>query len=270
MKKDTKLEALLSLLQDDNPQVAALAMEQFLKQDKVADKMIAIHQDCHDPRLRQRIHQMSSIRGRRRIRRDFLRRVEKVRMSTWEGLRCINQLYDPQCDLEAISLKLKELCEAAGDKLKSAKEMSVFMQKQGFSVPTETSLEVELYLTDSLLEFKFGSPALLCALAQYIGRLCDGWRSTIALREGRFCLLDSQNCVLDPSRGWEVSHLDPARNLHVCSRREVWLAVLSQLFMVGLVEGNLRDIYVLGDLLTALNGEDLDSLPYPLGKQNAC
>ena len=266
MKQDPQITALLSLLQDDDPKVASLAMEQFLKLEDVADETIASYQDCHDPVLRQRMHQLSSIRSRRRARMEFLDGVENSRMSVWEGIRRINRLYDPQCNLRLLSRRIRELRKRAADALTTTTRTAAFMREQGFCVPSEAVLEVDLYLADSILDIRFGSAALLCALAQHLGRTCGGWEATIALYEGRFCLLDDKNLALDPAEGWKITRLEPSRNLHPCSRQDVWMAVLTQLFMIALVESNLRDLYVFGDLLTALNGDSVDSLPHPLGK----
>ena len=268
MKTDPKINALLSLLQDDNPKVASLAMEQFLKLDQVADETIATYQDCHDPQLRQRIHQMSSIRGRRRARKEFLHGVEESCMSVWDGLRRINRLYDPQCDVDMLSRKIRELRRDAGGNLGNTAQVASYMREQGFAVPQEAMLEVDLYLTDSVLESMYGSSVLLCALAQHLGRHCGGWESTISLYEGRFCLVDAGNVALEPIGGWRITKLEPSRNLHPCSRQDVWMAVLTQLFLVALVEGDLRDLYFFGDLLTALNGDDVEVLPYPLGDED--
>lgn len=265
MSKDPKINALLSLLQDDNPKVAALAMEQFLKLDTIAEETIAENQDAPDPHLRQRIHQMTSIQGRRRLRRDFLHKVEVSGMSIWEGLRRINRIYDPRCNLEKISRQKRALRREAEGGLSTAGRVAAFMREQDFTVPDETILEVDLYLVESVLEFRFGSSIILCALARQLGRSCGSWESTISLYEGRFCLVDKQNMVMDPAKGWEITRLSPARNLHPCSRQDVWMGVLSQLFLIGLVEGSLRDLHLFGDLLTALSGDDLDSLPYPMG-----
>jgi hypothetical protein len=49
---------------------------------------------------------------------------------------------------------------------------------------------------------------------------------------------------------------------------DVLLSVLVQLFLIALVDGQLRDLYHFGDLLTALNNEDVDALPFPLGRSS--
>ncbi|MFO7820665.1 MAG: hypothetical protein R6V56_01190 [Lentisphaeria bacterium] len=266
MNKNPQITALLSLLQDEDPKVASLAMEQFLKLESEADEAIAENQDAENPYLRQRLHQLINIRGRQQDRQDFMRHVENSAMPVLEGLARINRLYDSRCNREKLRRAKKDLRQAADNSLTGTAEVASFMREQDFTVPDEAVLEVDLYLLDSVLEYRFGSAVMLCALAQYLGRTCGGWRSTISLYEGRFCLVDGKNLALDPSDEWGIIQLDPSRNLHACSRQDVWMAVLSRLLLVGLTEGNLRDISLFGDLLTALNSERIDAFPYPIGQ----
>ncbi len=262
--EDQKINALLSLLQDDDPKVASLAMEQFLKLEQAADRTIAENQDTHDPRLRHRIHQLSSIMARRRLRQGFVAAVAQEELTLWEGICQINVLYDPQCSRQQVDENVELLTsELAGDTVTTA-GLAALMRQNEYSVPGEDLLDVELYLIESVLETKYGSPALLCVLAQQVGQT-GGWASTIVLHEGRFCLMDSSNLLIDPSLGWNLVRMKREDRVHPCGRKDVWLGVLTRLFMVALIEGDLRDVYHFGDLLTALNGGDTDELPYPLG-----
>ena len=43
------------------------------------------------------------------------------------------------------------------------------------------------------------------------------------------------------------------------------MAILAQLFMVALIDGQLKDLHHFGTILTALNDVTLEALPYPLG-----
>ena len=142
--------------------------------------------------------------------------------------------------------------------------LAVLMRDNEFTVPDEDILDMDLYLVARVLQTRYGSPALLCALAQHVAAQLD-WSLTIVLQLGRFKLIDRSNLLLDPAEGWRISRLKTADSIHPCSRRDVLLCVLAQLFLVSLVEGQLRDLYHFGDLLTALNGTDVKTLPEPLG-----
>lgn len=257
------LSALLTLLQDENIKVASLAMEQFLTLGQLAEEALAEHQESHDPQLRQRIHQISSIMARRRARGAFIDDMAAEKMSTWDGVVHLNMLYDPRCNPGWVAGEVAELAARLKDGPVTSPRVSALMREQEFRVPEEDVLDIDLYLVQRVLETRYGSPAVLGALARQVGALA-GWPSTLVLHSGRFCLIDRMNLLLDPSEGWHISKLKAADRIHPCSRRDVILGVLSQLFLVALVEGNLRDLHHFGDLLTALNA-NADSLPYPMG-----
>jgi hypothetical protein len=138
------------------------------------------------------------------------------------------------------------------------------MRDQEFVVPTEDILDADLYLIERVLGTRYGAGVMLCALAQHLGA-AGGWESTICLHEGRFCLLDRQFHLVDPAEGWNITTPEGEDRYHICSRREVLLAILCQLFLGALVDGNLRDIHHFGTLLTGLNHDGLAELPFPIG-----
>lgn len=260
------VSALLTLLQDDDVKVASLAMEQFLTLGPQAERMIAELQETNDPHLRQRIHQLSSILGRRRSRQQFLDDVENERISMWDGVIALNRIYDPQCNVARVRAYVEATAAKLGTDAPTAPRVAELMREEEFVVPDEDLLDVDLYLIERVIENRCGSPALLCCLAHQLGQEAN-WRANIVLHEGKFCLIDRKFALLDPSEGWHMSMFRNEDKIHPCSRRDLWLGVLAQLFLVALVEGQLRDLYLFGDLLSALNHSNTeDALPYPLGK----
>ena len=260
-----KLNALLSLLQDDNLKVVSLAMEQFLKLGRIAETTIAEHQDSSDPQLRARIHQLSNIMARRRDRQRFLQAVSSEAMSLWEGICRINALYDPRFSRRNVHRHINRMASELGPGKITSAALASLMRNHEFAVPSDDLLDVDLYLVEQVLETKYGSPPLLCVLAAHLGGAA-GWSASIVLYQGRFCLMDAHNLLLDPGAGWRITRLKGADKIHPCGKKDVWLGVLAQLFLVTLVEGYLRDLHHFGDLLTALNGGSLEKLPYPLGE----
>jgi len=258
------VSALLTLLQDEDVKIASLAMEEFLKLGQVMEETIAEHQESYDPTLRQRIHQLSSILVRRRARRQFIEAMSKEQISLWDGACQINALYDPQSSPAVIAKRIEEVTESLRTEPVTTPRVAALMREQEFVVPDQDMLDVDLYLIQRVLETRYGSPALLCLMAQHAAASRD-WMFTIVLHGGRFCLIDRNNLLLDPTEGWHISKLKAADRIHPCARRDVLLGILSQLLLVALVNGQLRDLYHFGDLLTALNRTDLDVLPYPLG-----
>ena len=264
MNQTSKVTALLTLLQDEDLKVASLAMEQFLKLGHVADETIAEYQESHDPRLRHRIHQLSSIMTRRRARMEFVQALSQEKLSLWEGVQQINTLYDPQCNCDQIENGINQIVSRFDEGTSTTPRIAALMRDLKYTMPEEDILDVDLFLIERVLDSQYGSPALLCVLAKQVARE-TGLTLTIVLHEGRFCLIDKDNLLLDPAEGWHISKLKATGKIHPCGRRDVLLGILSQLFLIALVEGQLRELYHFGSLLTALNGNDLDTLPYPLG-----
>ncbi len=263
---ESHLRALLNLIQDDNLKVASLAMEEFLKQNsEQTEKMLAEHQEAADPRMRGRIHQLSSISNRRRQRIDFIRRVRSQDMGLWEGMCRINSLYDARASLRHVSKRIRGLrSEMLDSSPAGLPKIASIMREHDFTVPEGGDTDIELYLVESVLASSHGSDIILASLAQHIAEEA-GWRGSIALHEGRFILVDNQCRLLDPAAGWQVSGSEKEM-LHPCSSQDLWLAVLTRLFSIALTEGHLRDIHHFGSLLAALNGGDISALPSPLGK----
>ncbi len=265
-KQDKRLSALINLLQDDDDKVASLAMEQLLELGSETDRAIAENQDSGNPKLRQRIHQLSGILARRRLRRDFVEDVMAENMTLWEGVCRINELYDFQCSRRKIHEGLDEILKNMQRKQKlSMINLAAAMRNAEYMVPGEDVMDVEMYLIETVVETGYGSGILLCALAHEIGAR-RGLSSTLVLHEGQYCLADADGLLLNPLTNWELARIEGSESVHPCTPRDVWIGILSQLFIVALVEGQLHDLSHLGGLLTALNGDDLDALPYPLGK----
>lgn len=259
------LPALITLLQDEDDKVASLAMEQFLAFG-LAEKAVAEFQESNNPELRKRVHQLGGILGRRRARQEFRDAVEHEGVSLWDGVIQLNWLYDPQCNRKKVADRVETMAAKLESKGVNAAKVAALMKDEEFLVPDEDILDVDLYLVERVLETKYGSPAVLCAVAQQIGQEA-GWTPSIVLYEGRFCLLDRHYLLVDPSEGWHISRLDPDQRVHPCSSKDLWVGILTQLFLVSLVEGHLRDLYHFGDLLASLNKMAIDeALPFPLGR----
>ncbi|MFA4945516.1 MAG: hypothetical protein WC789_12545 [Lentisphaeria bacterium] len=263
-----RLPALLTLLQDDDDKVASLAMEQVLNSG-LAEQTVAEFQEAPDPKLRQRIHQLNGILNRRRLRHEFLEAVRNQRIGGWQGVIMINRICDPQCSPQRIHDAVEALSVQVGQEGATAVRIAALMKEATFAVPDEDVLDVDLYLAEQVLESKDGASALLCAIAQQVGAEA-GWKSTLVLHEGRFCLIGEHSLLVDPSENWRVARVNTETQIHPCTPRDLWLGILTQILLVCLVDGNMQDLYQIGDLLCQLNGTRLDdALPHPLGREGA-
>ena len=267
--EDTKTTALINLLQDDNQRIASMAMEQLLKHETMLDETIAEYQESEDPRLRQRLHQLSSILARRRYQRDLVAALRDKSITLWQGICRLNQLYDPNCSQSQITDMVNSLAEESDRALSNSSRLASFMKEADFTVPLHIPLDIDVYLIESVLDFRMGSSAVLCALAQNLAWMNGNLSTNIVLYEARFCLTDNSHHLIDPAAWWRVSKLEDTKDIHPCSRQDVWLGILSQMFLIAVTDGNLYDTHYLSKLLTELNGDPLSSLPHPLGDKES-
>lgn len=261
---ERQLSALVTLLQDDNPQIASLAMEHLLSLGPVADETIAEYQESHDPQLRQRVHQLSSILARRRSRDAFIAALGQENLSLWDGIVQIHSLYEPIPPRETLEARVDEVAADLQSGETMTHQIADLMREKEFTVPSDDILDVDLFLVNRVLETRYGHAALLCVLAKRIASDA-GWNATICLHGGRFCLIDRDHILLKPSEGWQYGKIGTEERIHPCSRKDVLMAILAQLFMVALIDGQLKDLHHFGTILTALNDQPLAALPYPLG-----
>jgi len=254
----------VTLLQDDNPQIASLAMEHLLSLGQVADATIAEYQESHDPQLRQRVHQLSSILARRRSRDAFIAALGQENLSLWDGIVQIHSLFEPIPPRETFESRVDEIAADLQPGKTMTHQVADLMREKEFTVPSDDILDVDLFLINRVIETRYGHAALLCVLAKRIAEEA-GWNATICLHGGRFCLIDRDHILLKPSEGWQYGKIGTEERIHPCSRKDVLMAILAQLFMVALIDGQLKDLHHFGTILTALNDQALDALPYPLG-----
>jgi hypothetical protein len=265
ISKHSTVSALISLLEDDDKQVSTLAMEELLTMDQELDALVAELQESTSPILRSRIHQIGNILNIRRARMAFIDKVKTGQMSLWDGLLQINYQYNPRMGFASVDKAMSELTSRLPKRPNSAR-IAAFMRNEGFTHPVEDVLGADLYLVEDALIQRVGSPILLSVLARHLGEQC-GWHSTLVLYRGKHCLVDGHYNLLEPAEGWRISPLNGLDKQHPCGDRDVWLTVLSQLFLAALMEGSLQAIHRMGNILALLSGGEFDLLPFPLGER---
>ncbi len=260
--KQPTLDALINLLEDEDTQVSTLAMEQLLHHQE-AEHLVAEFQEAANPVLRSRIHQLSNILNLRRMRSDLIQQVERGAMSVWDGLVQINYQYNPRMNPVTITEMLEDLLTRLPQDLNTVR-LTSFLRSEGFTYTGEDILGADLYLVEDMLVQRMGAPILLSVLARYLGRQ-RGWNATMVLFKGKHCLLDARGHLVEPAESWRITRLPRHDHLHPCGNQEVWLTVLSQLFLSAMMEGRLQAIQRVGSILTTLCGGEFQRLPFPLG-----
>lgn len=259
-----KIHALLQLLEDEDSQVYSLAMEQLL-QEHVADDLVKEFQEAQNPLLRVRMHQLGNVLSMRRRRRTFIRNARLARLTLWDGLLQINHLYNQRMNPEAVNLAFEKLIQELPPRL-SAVRVATFMKEHGFGFAGEDTLAADLYLIEDVIAQHVGAPVVMSIIAKCLGERV-GWDASIVLYKGKHCLLDCSSNLVEPADGWKVTHLPLEERLESCADSDIWLTVLSQLFLAAMLEGRLPAIHRVGSILAELCGGGLSGLPYPLGSQ---
>ncbi len=260
--RSEKITALLNLLEDEDSHVSTLAMEQLL-QENTAEDLIKEFQEANNPLLRNRIHQLGNVLNLRRRRIRFIRDAKFSRMSLLEGLMQINYQFNPRMSAEAVKRAFRRLQNKVPQTVSTVR-MATFMREHSFSYTGEDTLGSDLFLIEDVLAQRVGSPVLLSVITKCLGQTA-GWKASIVLYKGKHSLLDINSNLVEPSEDWKVTHLPPEDRLEACADNDIWLTVMSQLFLAAMLEGRLQAIHRVGSILAGFCGGTLNNLPYPLG-----
>jgi hypothetical protein len=263
----TKINALLNLLEDDDSHVSALAMEQLLLLDNGADDVVREFQESPSPVLRSRIHQLDNLLTLRRRRRSFIARAKGSDLSLLEGLSLINYQYNPKISVETVRRSFESICEKA-PVFTSSTQLAAYLHKDGFALNAENYLASELYLLDEILEHRQGAPVMLCCIAKCLADHCN-WPVSVILYKGRHCLIDKNRNLIETWDSWRVTKLPAGDQVCHCSKSDLWLSILGQLFLASLQEGQIQAVYRVSSILAEFCGGTFDALPFPLGQPTA-
>lgn len=257
------INALINLLEDEDRHVSTLAMEQLLHQEQTIDQLVAEFQESHNPILRSRIHQLSNILKMRRCRNLFVESVRHSSISLLEGAIKINYLYNPVMNMTETRKAFRDLARKLPSDLSSSR-LGEFLREENFIHTTEDMLGADLYLIEDVLLQRVGSSLLLSLIANELSRSA-GIHNQIVIYRGKHSLLDDSNNLIDPSENWRISRAKQNDRLHPCTKNDIFLTILSQLFLSAIFEGRLQSIYRVCLPLTDLCGGKLGDLPFPLG-----
>ncbi|HOG51385.1 MAG TPA: transglutaminase family protein [Lentisphaeria bacterium] len=263
-EKQKRTNALINLLQDDDGAVASMAMEQLLNQEGL-DALIATLQDSANPTLRQRIHQISNIITRRRLRRSLLERIATDDITLWEAFRDINVYTDTQRSVSHIDELFEEINRPFKRRRANTLQIISYLRECGFHANNEGSAKIEHYNIAEVLEYRSGAALTLAVIAQKLGN-ASGWNATIGLHAGKYCLIDANFHMIDIAADWQISRVEQGK-YHVCARRDLINCLLCSLVVAANNEGLLRDFYLYSKLFADINGIDLKAAGPPFGKK---
>ncbi len=265
-QKNKKIDALINLLEDEDTQVSTEAMQQLLTFDSNVDEVVAEFQESQSPVLRNRIHQMGNVLKLRRNRNTFIENVVNLSIGLWYGVLEINHHYNPTMIIDFSNKILTDIAVKLSDEI-TLIDLAEFMRDEEFVYASEDMLGVDLYLIEDVLIQRIGAPVMLSIIAYELAQRRK-LNAHIVIYNGKHCLLDADNNLIEPAENWNVTRLTSDKKVHFCGKKDIWLTVLSQLFLASLLEGRLLTIYRSGFLLSKLCGGELNQLPHPLGSKS--
>lgn len=261
----SEIDALLKLLDDDDPQVTALVMENLLQRKNQLKSKLAELQESNNPKLRERIHQIESIITRKQRLQTFLNNLNKGKVSLWQDLIYINKLVDSALSKNDVQKQFKNLTDKVDTAELTCLDLCEFMREQGFMVPEEDVLDPDLYLIDAVLTCGLGSPLMSAIIAQKIAKEFH-LELSIVLCKGKHFLLDPEDNLISPQNGWTFKKLKKGSKIYPCTQKDCIESMIAFLYLSAVTEGQLKLIYTFSKIIAILSNTTLEKLPYPIGK----
>ena len=276
---------LLSLLNDESEQSAALAMSALLEESDhgALEEDLRFLQETPDKRLRKRVHQLQSTISLRRRRPAFSRMLHGAFPLPGEGGE-VSGLIDG-----LIRTHLLWFDNDSGETLKkhwekflalskkyspdSLEEIAFYMRKKKFRCTHKDELEPENFCLGSVLADKLGADFMLCALAVELFRHWnrdENYNIHITqAAEKDFILVDTQGNILVPANDWDYIPFEQQYRFEFWEDPALLRYAAMMLFICAASTDSFRYVFTVGSCL-ADHPEEPDpiaGLPYPYGKK---
>jgi len=266
--KPGKIHALFSLLEDKDPKVYLAAMSEIIQlRDSNINEALAEYQESAIPEVRLHIHQIESIITSYRKTNIFIEAVKDGSCDAWKGILFIEGLFNKSFKTHDLLRQITELCETTlKPKLKTI-DLAEALHKLNFCPPQEELLSPPSFSLYNILRFRSGHNLALAIFARQFARYFD-INLHIILYKGRYCLVDDDRNLVDPQKLWAVTQLEENEKVYPCSEKEIIMTFCNALYLSFLVEGHLRPVHKMSQIITALSGTNSHKLPFPLGEKN--
>jgi hypothetical protein len=264
MSDRSRLDSLISLLDDESDQIACTAMIELLNYSAQAGERLAELQESNNPLLRQRVHQLQAIMKFRNQRREFAEKLKKHEIGLVDGLIETHLLWydsDTREEVEEVWTQLLESAEKFNPS--TIDKLAYFMRKCGFSAADKDEFQADYYCLGTVLDEMVGTDFILCSIALKIAERWGMELKVIRIMDN-FALLDGSGKILLPQNGWQVAGPVKAGSYQIWDEYKLLKLAISSLFLLAVSSDSFRYISTIGNCLAAIAGEDnLDFLPYP-------
>ncbi len=259
----SEFKVLLSLLQDEDESVASLAMEKILFSAGL-DEFIATYQDDNDPMLRRRCFQMGFIATYRQQLDELIASLKDNSFDLWQSVLMLDRLYDSQSSLTYLESLYANLQADYSPRKNSLRGLVRFFKDRAFITPSQNWFDISNYLIGDVLENRVGAGVVLCILARQLAA-SRKLSLNICLRSGRYCLVDENYACVDPSNDWKVNGSTSPDLFHICTQKEIILALLFQLYSLAVISWDPFDIFLFQKILSSYYAFPDNAMPYPVG-----
>jgi len=263
-KRARNIDNLLSLLDDEDERVAVSAMAELLYRERELGTRLAELQDCDQPLVRRRVHQLQAAITLRRRRREFAAKLKSRKVALPEGLIDVHlQWFDNDSRPGLDKLLFDFHAESMRCCVDSLDELSYFMQKNGFRAYSETTMHAEYYCIGPVIENRVGTVSMLAAAAALAAPTSAPVSVVRAM--GDFALRDDRrHMLLLPGRDWMVVEEPHSPRAELWTTPRLLTYFSANLFSSAVNSDSFRYILTIAQSLTGAEDDSpLDAMPYP-------
>lgn len=271
MQTDPELNALLSLLDDDDDTTLLPVMSALLERHTDLMPFLAELQESASPQVRKKIHQLQSIIIQREKRFSLLQRIDDPEEDFFGILADMHLLwYDSSPVTELEDVVCEFINDFNGKSITTLQQTAEYMFQNNFKVTPPSSVDPDSCCIGSVIYWKKGSSAILCGILKNL--LPREGNFNIIKIKNTFALSDGRNVLL-PEEWWDIRPADEFSNCEVWECRQILRYLLNLLFDNAINSNSYRYIYTIGQALSGKRDSSfLKNLPYPFsaadGEQN--
>ena len=258
---------LLKLLDDDNEQLAGIAMAELInRSDSRLDRILRTLQESPNQKLRKRIHQLQSAIFTRRKRQLFAREFGKGDLTLTDAMLHLHLLWFDNDTLEEITEQWNEFLRWTGEwgEPDSPERLLLRLTKtiQFYTEPGDPE-NPEALCIGTVLEDGTATDFMGCIVAKLAA---EYWHfETDIISCGNEFYLHRGNVVYDPRKRWHQLSKKSLREkvFRKWKDREMISLLSYSLFTDAVATDSFRYVHTLGCCVG--KQQNLDFLPYPYG-----
>ncbi len=262
---ENKLKILISLLDDEDQEVASIAMAELLKSKTDLTETLKTLQEDNNSYVRKRVHQLQGIISSRNHRNNISDMLKNKKTDLIKGLTELHILWYDRDTMETIMQYWRALVEnCKKNHCTTTDQFAYFLRKYGFKVADKNEVDADFFSIGIILEDLIGADFILCSIAKSLAEKIN-INLEIAYHIGNFILVDNKGTIISPQKDWAVDPIQLDKDIYeVWTTSRILKLAISKLFLCAVSYDSIRYINTIGQTLAKSNDLDaLDFLPYP-------